>query len=299
MSDNVLQNQITELFLLFPEYIDDCHPASAKYIHNMGYPDDENPPVFVNNMVKMLEFFTYERNLFKYYDKNNLDGMLYPYQELDYPNVCNIVRTTLRDCDLINWRDELGEEKMSIEWHGLQIDNDTCSKVYERSQIDTPELLVHATLFVVEDAIESDGRRFVFKHNNIDCSLSYCTTQRDLHAWLSVNRIPQRRYRYNKKHGENGINDGTILPDGTLAAILDCSGEHAQNLLCKAIGDTSIDNNLWYYDEKFRKVLYFEYQNENPQNEYHAYHLKRGDKGYEKVNIVSLRQIQDCLPNNM
>lgn len=299
MPDIVLQNKLTEIYFLFPEYIDDHHKASAPYFHDMGYAYDEQQPRFVEEVIRMLTFFQYEQNVTKYYDKKNLEGMLYPYQELDYPNVCATVRTTLRDYDVRDWRDELEEADTMIEWHGVQVTNDTCAKVYERSRIAKPEMLVHATLFAVEDAIESDGGAFVFKQNNIDCSLSFCTTQKELHAWLCDNRIPQRRYTYNPKHGENGINDGTILPDGTPAAKLDCCGEHAQELLCKAIGDANVDNNLWYYDIEKRKVIYFEYQNESPQHEYHAYHLVPGDKRYDKVNIDLLRQIQDDIPDRI
>lgn len=293
MPDIVFQNKFTEVFFLFPEYIDEHRSASAPYIHNMGYAYGEEQPRFVDDVVRMLTFFQYETYVTKYYDKRNLDGLLFPYQELDYPNVCNLVRTTLKDSDVLNWRDELGEEGAVIEWHGVQVVNDTCAKVYARSQIADSAMLVHATLFVVEDAIESDGDAFVFKKNNVNSSISYCTTQRELHAWLSDNRIPQRKYKYNPKHGESGINDGTILPDGTPAAKLFCDGERAQKLLCKAIGDISIDRNLWYYDPENQKIIYFEYQNESPQHEYHAYHLSSGDKRYDKVNINMLRQIQD------
>ena len=296
MPDIVLQDKLTEVFFLFPEYIDAHRKASASYIHDMGYAFEDQQPRFVDEVVKMLSFFSYETYVTKYYDKKNLDGMLYPYQELDYPNVSDTVRTTMRDYDVLDWREELGEEDTVIEWHGVHVMNDICAKVYERSQINTSDMLVHATLFAVEDAIESDGGAFVFKRHNADCTMQYCTTQRDLHAWLSENRIPQRMYKYNPKHGENGLNDGTILPDGKASAKLYCDRVHAQKLLCKAIGDVSIDCNLWYYDVEEGKIIYFEYQNESPQHEYHAYHLSPGEKRYDKVNVDLLRQIQDDIP---
>lgn len=296
MPDIVLQEELTEIFFLFPEYIDEHRNASAPYIHDMGYTFEEQQPRFVDYIAKMLSFFSYETYVTKYYDKKNLGGMLYPYQELDYPNVCDTMRTTLRDYDVLDWRDELGEEDTVVEWHGVQVTNDTCAKVYERSLIKSREMLVHAILFAVEDAVESDGGVFVFKQNNVDCAMPYCSKQRELHAWLSDNRIPQRKYKYNPKHGENGINDQTKLPNRIPAALLECTGEYAQKLLCKAIGDVAIDNNLWYYDTEKQKIIYFEYQNESPQHEYHAYHLSPGEKRYDKVNIDLLRQIQDDIP---
>ncbi len=296
MPDIVLQNKLTELFFLFPEYIDANHRASAPYIHDMTYHFDAVQPSFVDNVIRLLTFFSYERNVTKYYDKKNLDGMLYPYQELEYPFVDTQVRTTLRDLDVVDWRIELGEDDTIIEWHGTQIPNDTVAKVYERAHTDTPDLLVHATLFSVGDAIENDGETIVFKKENVDCSLSYQTTLRGLHEWLSENRIPQRYFKYSEKHGENGVG-GWMLPNNVPAAVLECNREHAQEILCKAIGDTSLDNDLWYFDADYDKVLYFEYENQSPQNEYHGYHLSQGDKGYSKVKFDLLRLIQD-IPNN-
>ena len=296
MPNVMLQRRHTEVFFLFPEFIDGHRQASAPYIRNMEFPHEECQPKFVDDVVNMFKFFSYERHVDKYYDKKNIDGMIYPYKELSYPKVVDQVYTSLRDFDVLNWREALGEDETNIVWHDMQIQNDTFAKVYERAQIDTPELLVHATLFSVEDAIESDGKIIVFKKGNKNCSLSYYTTRRDLHAWLSENRIPQRRYKYDKKHGEYGNNNNWHLPDGTPAAMLKCGPEHAQEVLCKAIGDTSKDDNLWYYDEEIQEILYCEYQNESPQNEYHCYHISPGDKGYDKVNVKLLHIVQDNIP---
>lgn len=299
MPDIVLQKQLTEVFFLFPEFIDEHRQASAPYVRNMEFPHDEHQPEFVSNVVNMLEFFSYEHNLGRYYDKCNLDGMLYPYNEMSYPDVDSQVRSTLRDYDVLNWRDAFDVNETNIVWHDVQIHNDTCAKVYERAHIDTQELLVHATLFSIDGAIETDGDEIVFKKESKDCVLSYQTTLRGLHSWLSEYRIPQRRYTYSEKHGENSKN-GRInrwhLSDGTPAAVLKCDSRHAQEVLCKAIGDKSINNNLWYYDDEIQEILYCEYQNESPQNEYHCYHISPRDKGYDKVNVELLRFVQDNIP---
>ena len=296
MPDAVLQQKLTEVFFLFPEFIDDHHQSSAPYIKNMEYDYDEVYPRCINNIVDLKKFFSYERHVNMYYDKKNIDGMLYPYEELGFPDIDIQVRTMLRDCDVLDWRTELDGKETEIEWRGNMVSNDTCAFVYERSHIDNPDLLVHATLFSVEDAIECDGKEIIFKKGNVVCSLDCQITKRDLHAWLSEYRLPQRSYRYNPKHGENGINDKTFLPNGMPAAVLECDSEHAQKMLCKAIGDIDVDNNLWYYDSKNKKMIYFEFQNESPQNEYHCYHISPGDKRYDKVNIDLLRIIQDDIP---
>lgn len=296
MPDVVLQRQLTEIFFLFPEFIDAHHQSSAPYFRNMDFDYGEVYPLCINDIMDLTKFFSYERNIDMYYDKKNIDGILFPYNELCFPDIDLQVRTMLRDADMLDWRTELAENNIEIEWRGNMITNDTCALVYERSHIDKPDLLVHATLFSVEDAIESEGNKFVFKKEGLRCSLQCQTTIRDLHAWLTDNRLPQRSYKYNPKHGENGINNKTILPDGTFAAILECDGIRAQQLLYKAIGDVTIDDNLWYYDAEKKKIIYFEFQNESPQNEYHCYHISLGDKRYDKVNIELLRLIQDDIP---
>lgn len=296
MPDAVIQKQLTEIFYLFPEYIETDHLSSAPYIKNMNFDYSEVCPECVKNFIHILSFFSYERQISKYYDKKNLDGMLFPYKELSFPSIDLQVRTTLRDNDVLDWRTELGESGTEIEWQGNKILNDTCALVYERSKIDTTDLLIHATLFSVENAIECGGKTFCFKKKDANHSLSFQTTLKDLHAWLSENRIPQRQYKYNSKHGENGINDNSRLPDGTPAALLKCDSKQAQQMLRKAIGDINIDKNLWYFDSERKKIIYFEFQNENPQNEYHCYHLSPGDKRYNKVNLNLLRQIQNDIP---
>lgn len=295
MPDSVIQKQLTEIFYLFPEYIDTDHLSSAPYINNINFDYSEACPECVKEFIHLLSFFSYERHISKYYDKMNLDGMLFPYDEF-FPDIEIQVLTALRDYDVLDWRNDFGEGNDEIEWRGNNILNDTCALVYDRSQINTPDLLIHATLFSVENAIECESKTFCFKKEGINYSLSLQTTLKDLHAWLSENRIPQRQYKYNPKHGENGINDNSHLPDGTPAALLECNGIQAQQMLCKAIGDIDIDNNLWYFDHERKKIIYFEFQNENPQNEYHCYHLSPGDKRYDKVNLNLLRQIQNDIP---
>lgn len=295
MPDSVIQKQLTEIFFLFPEYIDTNHLSSAPYINNMNFDYSEACPKCVKKFIQLLSFFSYERHISKYYDKKNLDGMLFPYDEF-FPDIELQVITALRDYDVLDWRNDLGDGNNEIEWRGNKILNDTCALVYDRSKINTPDLLIHATLFSIENAIECESKTFCFKKEDVNYSLSIQTSLIDLHAWLSENRIPQRQYKYNRKHGENGINDNSRLPDGTPAALLECDSKQAQQMLCKAIGDIDIDNNLWYFDHVRKKIIYFEFQNENPQNEYHCYHLSPGDKRYDKVNLNLLRQIQNDIP---
>ena len=298
MPDAIIQILRTEVYFLFPEYIDDHQSASFPYIHHMAFGFDGEQPAFWGDVTDMLSLFKYENGVDKYYDKRNLDGMLYPYRVMDYPSVDTGIRTSLRDFDVIDWREVFGCHGETIDWRGFYIMDDTCAMVYTRSHTDTPAELIHAALYVVENAIENDGDVFVFKKENTICSLPLLRSVKELHAWFSEYRIPLRQFKYCRKHGANG-QGGWSLPDGSHTALLDCSCNHAQEVLYKAVGDPSVSQDLWYYDAEYNKVLYFEYQNKSPQNEYHGYHLGFGEKGIEKVNFELLRQIQDDIPDNV
>ena len=59
----------------------------------------------------------------------------------------------------------------------------------------------------------------------------------------------------------------------------------------KAVGE-SVEGDLWYYDDANGCFIYFENQGDTPQHEYHAYHLKPGDKNYDKIVMEKLRKVQ-------
>lgn len=297
---NRSKEYITEVYFLFSEYQDGSRVSPLCYLKaSEELPDEGTCPSCFSNMLRVWKFFTYD-TFRKYYDSRNVKGLLYPSEILEYPCIKDTVFAGLNRYGVLDWRKEFAEVPADIEWRGVSIRQDICAHVNKRAVISNADFQVHATIMALDDTVVTDGNSSIsFSISKQPCVLYINKSIRDLHAWLSDNRIPQRHYKYSKKHGENGNNNGWCLPDGTPAAVLECGAEHAQELLCKAIGDTSIDNNLWYYDEEFQEILYCEYQNKSPQNEYHCYHISPREKGYKKVNVELLRLILDGIPDSM
>lgn len=112
---------------------------------------------------------------------------------------------------------------------------------------------------------------------------------KELYEWFSKNRLPQRIYVYNPKHGD-AYHKAQALPNGKMAAQLETDEEATRCLLGKAIG---IDTNsaLWYYDHERKKFIYFENQREQ-RLAFHGYHLSPGDENYDNIDQEKLRQIE-------
>lgn len=301
MPDCVVKQYLTEVYTLFPEYQDESHEASVPYVTKLTYKfEEESYPRCFAEILSIWKFYSFD-SFCKYYDSLNLAGVLYPYETLEFPSVKELIMAKITQCGVIDWRKEFNESRIDIKWRDLDLAQDVCAHIFNRSLIDNDNLKVHATIVALDDTLVTDGDDSIcFSMQCQRCSLKVQKSLKDIHAWLSENRIPQRKFKYCDKHGENG-KGGWYLSDGTHTALLDCSCKHAQEILHKAIGDNSIDkdNDLWYYDAEFNKVLYFEYQNDNPQNEYHGYHINQGEKGYDKVNFSLLRQIQDDIPDHI
>jgi hypothetical protein len=107
----------------------------------------------------------------------------------------------------------------------------------------------------------------VYNQQREDLSIKQSRCEiKSIHQWFEKNRLPERIFNLNPKHGENG--KGNIPGE----SILLCSKEKAQCLLHKAVGDSS-NPTLFYYDEEYGR--YMEFKNENTgNNTYHAFHIE-------------------------
>jgi len=94
----------------------------------------------------------------------------------------------------------------------------------------------------------------------------YAFDKESLEKWLAENRQP-RLFNLSPKHGENGQGHWPT------ASRLLCSRDRAKELLETAIGDKRITDELYNFDEEQNCYIVFKYEGENPQNQYHAYHL--------------------------
>lgn len=67
---------------------------------------------------------------------------------------------------------------------------------------------------------------------------------------------------------------------------------NAKELLKTAIGDKRINKDLMNYDKVHGAYIWYEYENDNPQNQYHAYHLVKAFShqiDYDAIEKIPLR----------
>ncbi|MBF0519579.1 MAG: hypothetical protein HQK92_07645 [Nitrospirae bacterium] len=85
-----------------------------------------------------------------------------------------------------------------------------------------------------------------------------------LKQWVIENRLPQRIFNLNLKHGENGR--GNYHGESPLM----CDRKEAQELLITAIGDKT--ERLFNLDSKHNMYIIF-YSETTPISSYHGYHV--------------------------
>ena len=78
----------------------------------------------------------------------------------------------------------------------------------------------------------------------------------------------KRNFNLSPKHGENGI--GHWNGESSLL----CNKQQAQVLLDKSIGDFAVKKRrLFYFDENHNCYIEFFYEGENPQKQWHGFHI--------------------------
>lgn len=285
-----IQEQRTELYILFPEYIDAQHQGSSPYIYPIGTPIDGNIPSEIDGVLDMLDFFNYEV-CYRFYDGVNILNVVRPYTASVYPDVEMDIYAQLQKNGCFDWRDEFeGETYPSLMWNNMNLGSDTCGQVSSRHKINTNRLECHAVLLAPTCVLDRYALLATLKDSRGNLAhIPICQTVRELYDWFVQNRLPQRRFDYNDKHGENRKEKRWI--DGKLVCPLRCHRSEAQKLLERAIGNMDINIALWYYDDARGYHIYFENQGEFPQPAFHGYHVEQGDDNYENIDQDKLSKI--------
>lgn len=104
---------------------------------------------------------------------------------------------------------------------------------------------------------------------------------RELFEWLKDNRTP-RKYNYeDSRHGENGVGNrgGKNKKSKGYKSPLMSSKQHSASLLDDAIGsyEDHEGKRLYYFDAICKLYIIYEYEGDNPQNQYHSYHVEPDD----------------------
>lgn len=291
MPDSIIAKYSTEVYILFPEYSDVYRKMSAPYVKGYTFDFEPYSPPGVKEIMDVIDFFDYER-IDYYYDSKNLDGLYYPNEILDeYPFIDTMIRSTITQMDIKDWRTIFKEDDSTFIWQGNALRGDTCAFVHSRENLDSESVKVHATMLSSEDAMILEDKKIIMtREYGEEIHVAVQTSIEDMYKWICINRLPQRRFDVDDKHGENGVGARSIPGKGTAGKLL-CFRTHAQELLVNAIGKGR-ESDLWYYDFQHEAVLYFENQYEIVQPAFHGYHVHPGEDNYDQVEIKRLMKLQ-------
>lgn len=116
---------------------------------------------------------------------------------------------------------------------------------------------------VLNDALEQAGKPTLF-------FVSYVVDFRSLWNWLLDNRKQRNFNHTDNRH----ILGHTAYLRGKSPLLGGIAGKaRAEDLLKTAIGDSRVGGTLFNFDEEKQCYIRFEFENDNPQNQYHGYHL--------------------------
>lgn len=287
----------TALFILFEEYSDAGKAPSQIYISAKDKIDSDALLCQFNEWMKIVEFFKYEK-CNKYYDKENIKGILYPYKELakeyaeqtdEYPDAAFYMLDKFNTLGIIDWQEECNETTSEtytyIEW---DVTNDLLGEIARRQENSIPCILLNCN--AIKEAnpmvLSASSRRII--------NITHTKEIGQLYKWFCKNRMPQRVFVYNPKHGDDKHTAQLISGTSRQAAQLEISCPKAQELLELAIGNDA-NSALWIYDKSTKKYIYFENQREE-RLAFHGYHLQEGEENYENINRDKIRSIQNDAP---
>ncbi len=102
-------------------------------------------------------------------------------------------------------------------------------------------------------------------------NITYSTDIQDIIKWI-VNNSHNRSFHISPKHGENGVGNWRG------ESVLLCNQTQASHLLQTAIPDcTEKENRLFNWDDTHETFIEFFFEGENPQMQWHGFHLKSED----------------------
>lgn len=122
-------------------------------------------------------------------------------------------------------------------------------------------------------------------------SIPFVTNFKEFDEWLQENRLTRNFNNTDTRHIENSGNHRRDRNTGEYKSpLLGGIGgrENAQTFLKAAVGDKRSDSNkedIINYDTVNQQYIWYEFENTNPQNQYHGYHLVKAFT-YEEDTIA-------------
>lgn len=123
-------------------------------------------------------------------------------------------------------------------------------------------------------------------HHFYFCEINNFNQTKDI--WAFINKyLPERTYNFSSKHGN--ATTRAIPPKPTeKASQLLSTNEEAQTLLNSAIFDLRERKFYYNFDDSHGTYIVFPYEGDNPQNQFHAFHITPEE--WQKEIPVSIRK---------
>lgn len=302
--------------VLFKEYVDGSTAPSAPYINGEEFPlcqggvlNDE-----LRSVLDVIGYFSHEYcNIF--FDQANLDGLLRQpktFPNEDYPGLDTTLLSQFQELGLIRWSDSPVDIKETFKYDGQDVTHTLFGDMSQR-ELNRQETLAKIADPATGQTLRPEEREYepcVLLHHgavrSVDGQIESCRTGRqqvvlstvsdikEMHAWISENRFPQRHYDYNSKHGDAN-HAAQMIHDrngnNKRAAQLRTNTEETNDLLKLAVGRDR-ESELWYYDDVRGCHIYFENQGHYMPPSFHAYHLIPGDENYDNIDLEKLGKLK-------
>lgn len=266
----------SELFIIFPSYKEvEEKPHYLKFVDVMSMEDISK---IVNCLNEMIHFFQNE-NYDGYYDGKNVQAFLFPFEIAEdyYPNIKTRFRVLMGRWGE-NWRnDRKHSDTENYYYYHTEIKDDTLCELTKRKKDSADE---STFLLINHEAFSCSEDRIKTKCDDEDFEIEVRKAEiKSIAEWFEINRIPQRTFHLNPKHGEFG-KGAHPSNKGEKVSVLMCSKGEAGILLKKAIGEDL--RTLYFYDAKYNQYIEFKRESENV---YHAFHLDKEDEQLIPNNI--------------
>lgn len=267
----------SNVFLLLPE----TTPSNQWMLSNTDFQTNNGFAELIKDLIICFDSIKTE-NYSGYYDLNNIKNFIEHYSVLkEYYPLAPIRRLRSLLMNWANWRLNINQSNSKTYYLFNQpINNHSFCEIAERKLTiinDRFVLLNHSASVIKRTISISVNQRLLIGIENV-------SDEPQLKLWFSRNRIPKRNFHAIPKHGVNGR--GNFQNANPLM----CSEQRAKELIHTAIGESK--NELFNYDSNHDMILVFKFENDNPQNLYHGYHINSNST--EVPNHI----LKKLLPNN-
>ncbi len=209
-----------------------------------------------------------------FYDNLNIKNFLCCYEILEdcYPSAPKkLLQSLIKNNAFINWRDDpIQSDITEYQIFSQRISGNTFCEIAQRKSNDTENEDKYSLLNHYASSIQKTIT--VTTKNISEIKIDNLKDETELLTWFAENRLPQRNFNINPKHGENrqkitNVGSENISP-------LRCSCEEAQILLHTAIGNHK-KKELFNLDTDHDEIIVFKFEGDTPQNMYHGYHVPK------------------------